>query len=267
MSRDPVDIETACVHRIQRMRNEVDIFNKGRENGFGPIFHALEYLTGFSLSLSEWSEHHLCRFQVVIHGQTHEALFPNEYVVSDNDKTLKAITEDGFFVSADGDFATPALSGKLHSGFFMDLLQLSAKAEEGRPTSLLMSESNNANIPSTQKQKVAISQALEHVKGLSPATETSQLLSHSLFHNFLKYVASMEHLAYPELPFWCPRYVSNLVSLMSKCRFRAHFNRGSWCNLCGSSRWGSLYLGPTFHKAAKKKVDCALFYRRTQVRE
>ena len=97
MSQEPVDIESACVHRIQRMRNEVDIFNKGRGNSYGPISHALENLPGFSLSLSDWSEHHLCRFQVVINGQTDEALFPNEYVVSDNDKTLKAITEDGFF--------------------------------------------------------------------------------------------------------------------------------------------------------------------------
>lgn len=215
MSRDPVDIESPCVHRIQRMRNEVDIFNKGRGNSYGPISHALENLTGFSLSPSDWSEHHLCRFQVVINRQTDEALFPNEYVVSDNDKTLKAITEDGFFVSTEKHFATPALSGKLHSGFFMDLLQLSAKGEEGRETSLL-SESNTANTQS--QQKVSISQALEYAKSLSPATETSQLLSHSLFHNFLKYVASMEHLAYPDLPFWCPRYMSYLIFLMSKCR-------------------------------------------------
>jgi hypothetical protein len=218
MSQDPDPVESACVQRIQRMRNEVDIFNKCRENSYGPISHALENLPRFSLSPSEWSEDHLCRFQVVINnGQTDEALFPNEYVVSDNDKTLRAITEDGFFVSTEKDLLTPALSGKLYSGFFMDLLQLSAKGEEGRATSLPISESNTASTHQS-RQKVAISRALEYAKSLSPATETSQLLSDSLFHNFLKYVASMEHLAYPDLPFWCPRYVSNLVFLMSKCR-------------------------------------------------
>ena len=192
------------------MRNEVDIFNKGRGNSSGPISHALENLPGFSLSPSQWSEHHLDRFQVVVNGpETDEALFPKEYTVSDNDKTLKAITEDGFFASTEKDFATPALSGKLYSGFFMDLLQLSAKGEE--QTSI--SKSNTQS-----QQKVAISQALEYAKSLSPAAETSQLLSHSLFHNFLKYVASMEHLAYPDLPFWCPRYVCNFIFLMSKCR-------------------------------------------------
>ena len=139
------------------------------------------------------------------------------------------------------------------------------KVKKGRATSLPISESNTTNTQS--QQKVAISQALEYAKSLSPATETSQLLSHSLFHNFLKYVASMEHLAYPDLPFWCPRYVSNLVFLMSKCRLRVHFNRGSWCNLCGSPRWGCLYLGPTFHKAAEKRVNSALFYRGIRVRE
>jgi hypothetical protein len=140
--------------------------------------------------------------------RTDEALFPNEYVVSDDDKTLKAMTEDGFFVSTEKDLLTPAMSGKMYTGFFMDLLHLSAKGEERTATSLPVSESNTASTQS--QQKVAISQALEYAKGLSPATETSQLLSHSLFHNFLKYVASMEHLAYPDLPFWCPRYVSNL---------------------------------------------------------
>ena len=216
MSRDTVDVENACVHRIQRMRNEVDIFNKGQENSHGPISHALENLPGFSRSPSEWSEDHLCRFQVVINDeQPDEALFPNEYVVSDNDKTLKAITEDGFFLPTDKDLAARAFSARLHSGFFMDLLQLMAEGQDIKKPEISYPISESTATSSQYQPKTAIAKTLEYAKGLHPAPSTVQLLSHSLIHNCLKYVASMEHLSFPSLPFWCPRYVSYLVFLIS----------------------------------------------------
>jgi hypothetical protein len=198
------------------MRNEVDIFNRGHENSYGPIFHALETIPGFSRSPSEWSEDHLCRFQVVINDeQPDEPLFPNEYVVSDNDKTLKAICEDGFFLPTDKDLTARVFSARLHSGFFMDLMQLMTEGQDIKKTEISYPVSGSAAASSHYRAEVAVSKAREYPKGLYPATSpapsTAQLLPHSLIHNCLKYVASMEHLSFPSLPFWCPRYLSHLV--------------------------------------------------------
>lgn len=214
MSQDTVDVGNACVCRIQQMRNEVDIFNKGQENSYGPISHALENLPGFSRSPPEWSADHLCRFQVVTDvEQPDELLVPNEYVVSDNDKTLKAMIEDGFFLPGDEDLAARAFSPKLHSGFFMDLLQLTVERQVIQKPQISSPESTTSS--SQYQLKTAIAKTLEYAKGLHPAPNKVQLLSHSLIHYCLKYVASMEHLSYPNLPFWCPRHVFYLVFLIS----------------------------------------------------
>lgn len=224
MSRETVDDKNPFVHRIQRMRNEVDVFNKGRVNSYGPISHALENLPGFSHSPSEWSEDHLCRFQVVISDeQPDEALFPHEYAVLDNDKTLKAITEDGFFLPTNEDLMAGAFSARLYSGFFMDLLQLMAEGQDTKKTEISYPVLESTATSSRHKPKTAIAKTLAHTKVLHPAPSTVQLLSHSLLHNCLKYVASMEHLSFPSLPFWCPWYVFYLVFLISLVRTLSRF--------------------------------------------
>jgi hypothetical protein len=124
MSRETLEVDDPFICRIQRMRREVDTFNEDREPCYGPISHALETLPNFSCSHSGWSMEHLCRFQVVAKDEpTEELMFPAQYMVTDDDKTLKAITEDGFFLSTGEIFALRSLSTKSHSAFFMDLLQ------------------------------------------------------------------------------------------------------------------------------------------------
>src|SRR5579859_2301180 len=207
MSRDTLDVENPYVRRIQRMRSEVLALNEGRESSYGPISHALEILPNFSRSASDWSTDHLCRFHVVVTDEhPDKPLFPAQYMPADEDKTLKAISEDGFFLSTGERFPLCSLSTKLHSAFFMDLLQITAEGESmtKNENSTPISESNASS--SQDEHKTAISKALHYAKGLAPHSETVQFLSLSLIHNFLKYVASMEHLAYPDLPFWCPRY-------------------------------------------------------------
>lgn len=206
MSRDTFDVENSYVRRIQQMRSEVLAFNEGREHSYGPISHALEILPNFSRSASDWSTDHLCRFHVVITDEhPDEPMFPAQYMPADEDKTLKAISEDGFFLSIGERFPLRSLSTKLHSAFFMDLQQITAEDESvtKNENSAPISEPNASN--SRDELKTAIVKALHYAKGLAHP-ETVSFLSHSLIHNFLKYVASMEHLAYPDQPFWCPRY-------------------------------------------------------------
>ena len=207
MSWDTLDVENPYVRRIQQMRSEVLAFNEGREPSYGPISHALEILPSFSRSTSDWSTDHLCRFQVVITDEhPDEPMFPAQYMPADEDKTLNAISEDGFFLSPGEIFPLRSSSTKLHSAFFMDLLQITAEGESmaKNENSTPILEPNASS--SHDEQKTAIAKALHYAKGLASHSETVQFLAHSLIHNFLKYVASIEHLAYPDLTFWCPRY-------------------------------------------------------------
>jgi hypothetical protein len=204
MSLNSLDVNDADVGQIRRMRDEVHAYNKCTESSYGPLSHALKTIPNFSRS---WTAEHPYRFQVVaIDDKSHITMFPAQYVVLEDDKTLNAIREDGLFLTTNETLADRVLSTKLYSGFFMDLLQLATHGEsvEVDATSVPMTESSHSS--PQLRQKETITQAINHAKRLNPPSNPIQVLSHSLIHNFLKYVATMEHLAYPDMPFWCPRY-------------------------------------------------------------
>jgi hypothetical protein len=204
MSQYSLEVNDADVRQIGRMRNEVHAYNKSTDSSYGPLSHALKTVPNFSRS---WTAEHLCRFQVVaIDDEPHTTMFPAQYIVSEDDKTLTAIREDGLFLTTNETLGDRVFSTKLYNGFLMDLLQLAIHGEsiEVSTTSLPMTESNHSS--PQRRQKETIARAINQAKQIAPPSNSLHFLSYSLVHNFLKYVASMEHLAYPDMPFWCPRY-------------------------------------------------------------
>lgn len=59
---------------------------------------ALQSTPTFAVSASEWTREHLTRFQiVVVQDRPSSDLFPDEYIIKDNDKTMKALKDQKFF--------------------------------------------------------------------------------------------------------------------------------------------------------------------------
>src|SRR5947207_6614840 len=83
------------IRQIRQMRNEVHAVNYPDVKEQGPISHALERVDNFAAS--EWTLDHMLRFQVIVlENQPGVAMFPNEYVVGEKDKTLIAAMKDEF---------------------------------------------------------------------------------------------------------------------------------------------------------------------------
>ena len=187
------------------MRSEVYTVNDTYGKEQGPISHALDRIDNFAPA-SEWTPDHMLRFQVIVlEHQLDVAMFPKQYSVTDQDKTLTAAMKDDFFVNRD--FMDHGWSQKLHSNFFIDLMQL--KESKSKPIS---SSSTSLREPYT-----SLTQNLD-TGSIAPKSlkvlQKPHSASYSLIHNFLKYVASMEHLSYPDLPFWCPRYIKVSFSMV-----------------------------------------------------
>jgi hypothetical protein len=78
------------------MRDEVDA-TPPRADG-RPIDHALEIISDFNCSASSYTPEHLNRLQaVVLDSQKDQQLFPADWVVRDDDKTVMKMIADGFF--------------------------------------------------------------------------------------------------------------------------------------------------------------------------
>jgi hypothetical protein len=85
---------------IRSMRDEVDAAPP-RSDGrpYFPIDHALETVPDFECSASSWTREHLIRLQVVVFkDQADELLFPAEWAVRDDDKTIVKMRADGFLL-------------------------------------------------------------------------------------------------------------------------------------------------------------------------
>ena len=170
------------------------------------ISEVIDRTDEFSSSASEWTTDRLCQLQVVVvDDQLDSAMFPGPYIVSDEDKTLIAVKEDGYFVPECQDVMVHAWNSKMHNNFFIDLMQIL----NHRVTTRISSTSPQPSTPNTasdqNKTKATIQKILQNAKRPTPISRNTKSSSYSLIHNFLKYIASMEHLAHPNFPFWCPR--------------------------------------------------------------
>jgi hypothetical protein len=205
--RDPVpeifDHGNEYVGQIRRMRDEFLALQKAAGNLEGPISHALNRIHGFATPASEWTMEHICRFQAVfVEQQPDMALFPEPYVLSNKDKTFVAAEEDGFFLPTRDNVVFHA-GRKMHNNFFVDLMQLQSLSEPTRLPSASSQSQKPYHDDISGQIRAAISKKIQNVAGPTSLT-SSKRTSLSLMHNFLKYVASMEHLLYPDFPFWCP---------------------------------------------------------------
>jgi hypothetical protein len=188
-----IDPHNEYVRQIRQMRTELDAVRTPDGKERGPLSHALNRDENFA-SPSQWTLECLLRFQVVVlDHQPDVSLFPKRYIVLDEDKTLVAATKDEFFVNKD--FRDRGWSQKLHSNFFIDLMQLSSS--KPIPATSTPIREPYASLAQSSNTRLMASKSLD-------AVQKGHSASYSLIHNFLKYVASMEHLAYPDLQFWCP---------------------------------------------------------------
>src|SRR5579862_2355036 len=112
---------------IKQMReNTKDAKNSLTGQRQGPIAHALEHIPAFASSAPEWTAEHLTRFQIVVlQDQPSSYLFPDEYMITDNDETMKALKDQKFFTPdekhiGDGEWD----HDYLHHFFFTDLMLL-----------------------------------------------------------------------------------------------------------------------------------------------
>jgi hypothetical protein len=194
-----LDPENKYICRIRQLRNV------SRAVESAPGNEALNRTSKSSSSTSEWTTDHIYRLQVVVVDQQLDvAMFSKHYTLSDEDKTITAIKEDGFFLPTNKDILAHAWPSTLHNNFFIDLMQLLRYSD----TTQMPSNSLQPSGPheaSQSKTHEAISKALQKAKGLRPISYNTGSSSCSLMHNFLKYIACMEHIEYPNLPFWCPR--------------------------------------------------------------
>ena len=147
-------------------------------------------------------------------------MFPSEYSVSDRDKTYTAIETDEFFTSTKNDVAYGKWATNMYNDFFIDLMQLCevVSAHQGRA---LLRTTEKCRI-AKDEPKVTMAEALItaskyflHMlltQSFSQSDDSFSLVSkmsiesnsvvnldnwkmssHSLMHNFLKYIATMEH--------------------------------------------------------------------------
>ena len=92
-------LDNRYVDNIRTMREDTRD-SKDPHSGLplGPISHALQHISNFACSASEWTRDHLRRFQIVVLQDTPSSgLFPDEYIIEDNDKTMKALKDQKFF--------------------------------------------------------------------------------------------------------------------------------------------------------------------------
>lgn len=214
------------LYTIQGMRNNVREFIGLDGGNHGPISHALQNIRDFACSASGWTQEHLTRFQIIIlPGQLPDDMFPSEYVPSADDKTHTSIQAEGFFIPTKIDVAYGRWAPKMYNHFFIDLMQL-LRGGTRTPTphtSLKLRESyvRGAKLDAKAAIKAMISISptslgrsdITFSQRSASSMESNSVVNlgnretstYSLMHNFLKYIATMEHHAWPDSRLWCPR--------------------------------------------------------------
>jgi hypothetical protein len=100
--RPPPDIflvNNKYIDDIKHMReNAKDIKHPLTGQREGPIAHALRHIPAFARPASEWTAEHLARFQIVVlQDQASSYLYPDEYIITDNNDTMEALKDQKFF--------------------------------------------------------------------------------------------------------------------------------------------------------------------------
>ena len=197
----------------------------------GPIAHALQHVPGFACSASEWTSEHLTRFQIVVfQDQPSSHLFPDEYLITDNDKTMKALKDNKFFSPDENHVSNGEWDYDcLHHFFFTDLMLLLRGGD--RTPSPRTSPPQKSMRPRDAKEEAQneIKRVLEsHAQaGSSAVSRTSmdtdsyrpsmssirshslpdhgprETLTYSMMHNFLKYLGTIEYKVMKnKIPLW-----------------------------------------------------------------
>ena len=229
----PEDLSASNVYvsEINALRQSIRGAKDFRGKVLGPIGHALDTIKDFDCSASEWGPEHLRRFQVVIfEGQTLSTMFLDKFIPKRNDPVMNALENDGFFNST----AMEVIGGnwssnKLYNNFFLDMMYLlrpprtpqarpitrntkprSAKAKAKDDISSLIHSEATAD-PTSPLTRVSsggsmVSAGTSNQSGTVIYYGPRETSTHSLFHNYLKYIATIEyeHQKIGEEPSWLP---------------------------------------------------------------
>ena len=108
------------------MRASTHVFQDMVGTSKGPIGFAIDNIEGFVSSGSNWQREHLIRFQVVVFdNQYARAMFPVQYILQNDDNTIKALDMSGFFGPNVDDIVQGRWdSNKTYNNVFLDILGL-----------------------------------------------------------------------------------------------------------------------------------------------
>jgi len=219
--------------KILEKRTKINGSKNADGTPMGPIQYGLKEVDNFACSASEWSEEHLALFHaVVLVEQPTNNIYPAKFLPKANDAVITALDESDFFTPTKDDVRRGLWkSDNFGNNFFLDLAQLIIGA--AAPT---------LSIPTTRtvlprEVKIAARQEIESIirnpEGHRPVTRslalqqvrstesmyttntarTSSLIyyeprettSHSLFHNLLKSLATLEYeFDDQKSQFWMP---------------------------------------------------------------
>jgi hypothetical protein len=195
------------------MRDEVDAAPP-RADGrpYLPIDHALETVPNFECSASSWTQEHLIRLQVVVlEGQKDQLLFPAEWAVRDDDKTIVKMMADGFFApTKDAVSKREWDMTKPFHNFFLQLLQIQQASRTPSPRTSPKTRTMQHRPVKRPSWAEAYKNAV--FKADRSPRETSSYL---LMHSFLTYIASVESQVWPDNNQWQPTYCPTVVTVLT----------------------------------------------------
>jgi hypothetical protein len=210
--------ENKYVADIIEMRRSIQGIDTPEGLQIGPISHALETIENFGSSASEWTRDHIIRFQVVcLMEQPASKMYPSQFLPGNDDPLMKAFDEEKFFdPTIDAVKVGDWKYDNLNNNFFLDLIQL-----------LIGVDVRTISLPATRQPKpreskssvrqeiqktIADPENHQHITRATHGWQSPDSLftadtastdtliywgpretsTHSLFHNLLKSIASLE---------------------------------------------------------------------------
>ena len=205
---------------IIEMRRSIQDIDTPEGQQIGPIRHALETIKNFGCSASEWTRDHIIRFQAVCFvEQSTNNIYPSQFLPRNDNPVMKALDEEKFFgPTKDAVKMGDWKYDNLHNNFFLDLMQLLNSADG--PTSSVPATRQSKPRESKTSARQEIKKIIAHPERHRPITRATALhrsessdssftadtintntliywgsretSTHSLFHNLLKSIASLE---------------------------------------------------------------------------